>query len=126
MASWARRSLAADTIFMALVICCVDFTLRIRRRMSTRAGIAVSSGGFSGRGSGGRGLEHRGELLEGGLHLVAKAAAEILLLHDLGHEGSVAHLEPSVELLLVASAVGDRVGIEEPIRGREDDDDLLL
>ena len=30
----ARRSLAAETIFMALVICCVFLTLRIRRRMS--------------------------------------------------------------------------------------------
>ena len=30
--SWARRSLAAATIFMALVIFCVDWTLRIRSR----------------------------------------------------------------------------------------------
>jgi len=28
--SWARRSLAAATIFMALVICRVFFTLRMR------------------------------------------------------------------------------------------------
>jgi len=34
--SWARRSFAAETIFMAFVICCVFFTLRIRRRMSMR------------------------------------------------------------------------------------------
>ena len=38
IASWARRSLAAETIFMALVICCVFFTDLMRRRMSTRAG----------------------------------------------------------------------------------------
>ena len=37
--SWARRSLAAETIFMALVICCVFLTERIRRRMSIRLGI---------------------------------------------------------------------------------------
>ena len=32
MASWAFRSLAAATIFIALVICCVLFTERMRRR----------------------------------------------------------------------------------------------
>src|SRR5262245_34497469 len=37
--SWARRSLAAETICMALVICRVFFTLRIRRRMSKRFAI---------------------------------------------------------------------------------------
>src|SRR6185312_8971216 len=37
--SWARRSLAAATIFMALVIFCVDWTLRIRRRKVLRLGI---------------------------------------------------------------------------------------
>jgi hypothetical protein len=34
MASWARRSLAAETIFIALVICWVLFTDRMRFRMS--------------------------------------------------------------------------------------------
>ncbi len=38
--SCARRSFAAETIFMALVICCVFLTERIRRRMSIRLGIA--------------------------------------------------------------------------------------
>jgi len=33
--SYARRSFAAETIFMALVICRVFFTLRIRRRRSS-------------------------------------------------------------------------------------------
>src|SRR5436305_88752 len=37
--SCARRSLAAETIFMALVICCVFFTERIRRRISIRLGM---------------------------------------------------------------------------------------
>src|SRR5678815_1113554 len=37
--SWARRSLAAATIFMALVIFCVDWTLRIRSRKDLRLGI---------------------------------------------------------------------------------------
>src|ERR1700754_4763610 len=39
--SCARRSLAAETIFMALVICCVFLTERMRRRMSIKLGIAV-------------------------------------------------------------------------------------
>ena len=37
--SCARRSFAAATIFMALVICCVFLTLRIRRRRSIVLGI---------------------------------------------------------------------------------------
>ena len=38
MASWARRSFAADTIFMALVIFWVDWILTIRRLISLRVG----------------------------------------------------------------------------------------
>src|SRR5258708_349076 len=37
--SWARRSLAAETVFMALVICCRLRTDRMRRRMSIRLGM---------------------------------------------------------------------------------------
>src|SRR5476651_2830546 len=39
--SWARRSLAAATIFIALVIFCVDWTLRIRKRKVLRLGIGA-------------------------------------------------------------------------------------
>jgi hypothetical protein len=39
MDSWARRSLAAETILRAFVICCVFLTLRIRLRMSMSAGM---------------------------------------------------------------------------------------
>src|SRR5579872_7263060 len=42
--SWARRSLAAETTFMALVICCVFFTERMRRRRSIKLGIRL--GGY--------------------------------------------------------------------------------
>jgi hypothetical protein len=41
-ASWARRSFAAETIFMALVICCVFFTERIRRRKSMSEGMGYA------------------------------------------------------------------------------------
>ena len=39
--SCARRSLAAETIFMALVICCMFLTLRMRRRMSIKLGMLL-------------------------------------------------------------------------------------
>ena len=40
MRSCARRSFDAATIFMALVICCVFLTERIRRRRSMREGMS--------------------------------------------------------------------------------------
>jgi hypothetical protein len=40
MASWARRSLAAATSFIARVIFCVDFTDAIRVRTALRDGIS--------------------------------------------------------------------------------------
>ena len=39
--SWARRSFDAETIFMALVICRVFFTLRMRLRRSRTFAIAI-------------------------------------------------------------------------------------
>src|SRR4030088_2363249 len=46
--SCARRSLAAETIFMALVICCVFLTDRIRRRMSIKLGMVYMPSGHCG------------------------------------------------------------------------------
>src|SRR5215471_5949620 len=44
--SWARRSFAAATIFMARVICCVLLTERSRRRMSIKEAMrALRRGG---------------------------------------------------------------------------------
>src|SRR3954469_10103401 len=40
MRSCARRRRDAATIFIAFVICCVDLTARIRRRMSRREGMS--------------------------------------------------------------------------------------
>ena len=39
----ARRSRAADTIFIALVICCVLFVLAMRMRISFKLAIAYAS-----------------------------------------------------------------------------------
>src|SRR5262245_30069593 len=56
MASWALRSLAAATIFMALVICRVLFTERMRFRMSRREAMAVQERSAFQGGSGRRGI----------------------------------------------------------------------
>src|SRR5208283_4788321 len=70
--SCARRSLAAETIFMALVICRVFFTLRMRRRMSRMFAIALSRG--------------RRRLLLGRLTLADKLP--LVLLDDLRHRSA--------------------------------------
>src|SRR4030042_1970654 len=120
MASWAWRSLAAETIFMALVICCVLLTLRIRRRMSMRAGMGAS---LSRPLRLARRLEDGRELGEGRLQLLGELALDFLLLRDRREEGAVAAVEPGEALLLVAPAVGDGERVEGPRRGREADRD---
>src|SRR6185436_10770499 len=122
IASCARRSLAADTIFIALVICCVLLTLRIRRRMSIRAGMLLGSRARSGLGR----LVERAERGESGLQLLAELALQVLLLGDRLHHWRLAAREPGQELLLVAAAFGDRQRVEEAVRRREDHRDLLL
>src|SRR6185369_8270242 len=121
MASWARRSLAAETIFMALVICCVFLVLRIRRRMSMSAGMA----GFRWLGLG-LDLEGVGELREGRLELVRELALDVLLLRDLLEQVGMPRLQEGVELLLVAPGLGHRVGVQVAVGGRVDDRHLLL
>jgi hypothetical protein len=56
MAFWARRSLAADTIFIALVIFWVLFTDRMRFRMSRRLAMGGRGGPLL---PGGPGINHR-------------------------------------------------------------------
>src|SRR5215470_16043535 len=45
--SCARRNFAAETVFIALVSCCVFLTDRIRRRISRRLGISGRAALFS-------------------------------------------------------------------------------
>src|ERR1051325_5858862 len=108
---------------MALVICWVFLTERIRRRMSTRAGMALRSG-LAGRS--GRGLEDPGELLERGGELLRRLALQVLLLRDQLEQLGMARVEEGVELALVAAGVAHREAVEEPVGRRIDDDDLLL
>src|SRR5262249_26502899 len=73
--SWARRSFAAEIIFMALVICCVLRTERTRRRISIRLGI------YLGAGSCGFLLNEASlEFLEHGIQLALESVIKILLL----------------------------------------------
>src|SRR6185312_86949 len=75
--SCARRSLAAETIFMALVICCMFLTLRMRRRMSIRLGMQL---GFRRGGLGGR--ETLLELLDQRFNLLFDIRRQFLFLAD--------------------------------------------
>src|SRR5258706_16323374 len=94
MASWARRILAAATIFIALVICWVLFTERMRRRRSLRLAMKLfpekqrirsgRRGGFASR------LLVGGE---GAVHLVLHLGGEGAFGLELGHEGAVLAVE---------------------------------
>src|ERR1700758_2330290 len=76
MRSWARRSFDAATIFIALVICCVFFTARTRRRRSIRDGMRQCAlrGRCLPRG------ELSGEFLHGVVERTLHLVVELLLL----------------------------------------------
>src|SRR5579863_9678407 len=95
--SCARRNFAAETIFMAFVICCVLRTERMRRRMSIRLGI----------GSRGRllvGDKSRLELLDRVLQLVAQRVIERFLFADLRPDGWVGVIDECVKILFELAA----------------------
>src|SRR4051812_23386756 len=97
--SCARRSFDAATIFIALVICWVFLTERIRRRRSMRDGI-----------SGRRGLsggEVRGEFLDRLVQRRLQLVVELLLLADPAEQLRVARFDEAVELGLVGAHIGD-------------------
>src|SRR5215831_8047174 len=98
--SCARRNLAAETIFMALVICCVFLTDRMRRRMSIRLGMRAL-------GSAGAALPYEAalELLDRGLHLAAQGIVERLLLPDLLPDVRVCIVDKPVQLLFEPAAL---------------------
>ena len=93
--SCARRSFAAETIFMALVICCVFLTERMRRRMSIKLGM-----------SGYRLFRYEAgfELFDGVGHLFAQVVVERLLGADVIEDGGVRVLDEPVELLFEFAA----------------------
>src|SRR5438874_2105721 len=120
MRSCARRSFAAATIFMALVICCVFLTLRMRRRRSMVLGIGFQvlrdcvfhttcRRGVLGPLSW-RPCRLRGE------HV--RVVADVLLL-ELGHRGAEVALQLLVELRRLLQPI-EQVGalVAQPLMQR--------
>src|SRR5205823_10285163 len=91
MRSCARRSFDAATIFMALVICWVFFTERIRRRRSMSDGMTLRGRGFS-----------RREVLREFLHRPVERALDLvvedLLLGDRAEHLRIPVLDEPVQL----------------------------
>src|SRR5438445_12440262 len=110
--SWARRSLAAATIFMALVIFCVDWTLRILNRKVLRLGIAALR-------------ELLGEVGQEGLQLVVVLLDDLALVTDRGEDRALGPQRVQHLAFEVADAV-DRQGVEEAAGAGGDRSDLLL
>src|ERR1700735_4799703 len=93
--SCARRSLAAETIFMALVICCVFFTERMRRRISIKLGMRGYrlfrfKAGF--------------ELLNSTGELGLQSVVERLLGADIFEDAGVRALKKTIELFFELAA----------------------
>src|SRR5687768_9128215 len=101
MRSWARRSLAAATSFMARVIFCVDWTERIRRWISRS--VAISRGAprksppYLGRLDAFRRHELGLGVGDGLRERVAQGVRDFLLVADLGQDLRLLALEPAVE-----------------------------
>src|SRR6516165_7496505 len=110
--SWARRSLAAATIFMALVIFCVDWTLRILSRKDFRLGI-------------GRLSELLGEVGQEGLQLVVGFLDDLALVADRRQDRALGAQRVEQLTLKIADA-GDRQAVEEAAGAGIDRGNLLL
>src|ERR1043166_2157600 len=106
--SCARRSLDAATIFIALVICCVFFTARIRRRRSIRDGM-----------SGRRGLSRRkvaGKFLDRGVECPFPLIVELLLLDDPAEHLWMTRLDELIQFGLEGTDLRDRNLVELAVR----------
>src|SRR5688572_18790353 len=129
--SCARLRREAAIIFIALVICCVDLTARIRRRRSIREGILLVH--YFTRCTGSR---HHGrltssqellvELLQRRFQRRLQVVVQRLLFGDAGEDRWMARLDKAVEILFVPAQVLDRNRIEESLGGRVDHRHLLL
>src|SRR5436190_13111943 len=113
--SWARRSLAAATIFMALVIFCVDWTLRILSRKVLRLGI----------GSQWPLGELLGEVAQEALQLVVGLLDDLALVADRGQDRTFGTQRIEIGRLELADAV-DRQAVEEAAGTGIDRGHLLL
>src|SRR5262249_23280292 len=115
--SCARRSFAAETIFMALVICWVFFTDRMRRRISIRLGMG-----------GGRQLRYEPglELLDGRSQLGAQRVVQRLLGPDIFEDRTMRVVHQAVKLLLKLPADFHWQIVQIPLRAGEDNYYLLF
>ena len=120
--SCARRSFAADTIFMALVICCVFLTERIRRRRSIRFGMLARGGSLL------VAHQERGfEFAEGGFERGLQIVVDLRFLAKLIEDAAVAlGLQVIVETLLEGAALRDRQVVEIAVGTGVDDRNLLF
>ena len=121
MRSCARRSRDAATIFMAFVICCVDLTARIRRRMSSNDGMVFYAAAVFCAAA-----KSFAELLQRRVQLGLELVVDLLLLGERREELRLARVEELVELLFVGANGLDRHRVEVPVGGGVDDRDLLL
>src|SRR5687768_11059886 len=112
--SCARRSLAAETIFMALVICCVFLTERMRRRISIKLGITVFryEAGF--------------EFLDHRFHFAAQRVIQRLLGADLFPQTEVRVVDEPVELVFELAALFHRQIVQIALGSGVDDHHLLF
>src|SRR5687767_9174294 len=103
MRSCARRSFDAATIFIALVICCVDLTARFRRRMSKRDGIPypLRCGSLPSRG------ERLAKLLQRLIQVRLDRVVDLLLFGEPGQQLRLPCIEELVQLGFVRAEMLD-------------------
>src|SRR5262245_34770272 len=103
---------------MALVICCVFLTERIRRRMSIRLGMCGYGWLFR--------REPALELLEDGGQLVSQFVVKRFLFANLGQRGAMRIVHEPVQFLLEFAAPLYGQIIQVGVGAGEDDEDLLF
>src|SRR6516162_2674663 len=117
-ASCALRSRAADTNFIACVICCVFFTERMRRRKSSKVGIFFRYRmiSFSVRR---RYRRHKAvlECVDRGLDVGFNGVIQHLLRRNLLQHGGVVGLDKLQEFALEPPDLLHRNGVQRPARG---------
>src|SRR5262245_50119356 len=127
MRSWARRSLAAATSFIALVILCVDWTDRMRRWMSRRVAMIYAARDLaSGRLDAPRRHELSLRLADPLGQRVAQLVGQLLLVCDLRKQLGVLALQVRGDELLEAADLLDGKVVDQALRAGEEDRDLLL
>src|SRR3954470_985111 len=143
MRSWARRSFDAATIFIALVICCVFLTARIRRRRSINDGICprplnaelaktakknsifACSAAFAFLGCGGLSrAEVAREFLDRAVQHRLQLLVELLLLGNRAEQLRVPRFDKAIQLGLERPRVRDGNIVHEPVGAGVDDRDL--